>query len=140
MNRRILTVALFAVLSTMAIGCQKENNGNVESMVSQTESIAVYNIQYKINGERFTATFQSDDEYTAFLMRLMALARTGNKVEFSVQNNASHGIALKETLTYSTPNEADAMGWAKEKAGEGYTVSVTFDENEKMYICIAYRP
>ena len=25
MNRRILTVALFAVLSTMATGCQKEN-------------------------------------------------------------------------------------------------------------------
>ena len=115
MNKKVLTVALMAVLGTMAVGCQKEM------------------------GVMHTAMPKSEEEYDALLMRLVILTRSGYEVEVSDDNYVPSALATKETLEYKTPNEADAFNWTKQKSREGYKVRMVYDEKKCEHICIATR-
>ena len=47
MNKTIRTIALIAVLGTMTVGCQKEQE--IEPQSSVTEIGTVYTVQYAVN-------------------------------------------------------------------------------------------
>lgn len=136
MNKRVLTVALIAVLGTMAVGCQKETIVDLQG--SAAETATVYTVQYAIDGVLHTEVLHGEEEYNAVLSRLMAMARSGSKVELFAQNTSQREQASKKTETFTTDSEAEATSWSKKKMDEGYNVVVTFDEKEKVYICIAY--
>lgn len=55
MRRNIITVALFAVLSTMAVSCQKENVMDFAPETAVSEVGTVYTVQFAVDGfERLT--------------------------------------------------------------------------------------
>ena len=137
MKKRIISVALLAVLSTMAVSCQKENVAEPQS--KSAELGTVYTVSYSVNGITHTETLGSDAEYDALLMRLFALARMGYEVEIMNGNGPVSATLALEVITFSTSKEQEAIAWVKQKILEGYTVHVSFDQSTGMYNCIAYR-
>lgn len=60
MNRKIRTVALFAVLSLAAASCQKEND--VYPMVGPEQTTETIQVTYSINGEVYHATINESEK------------------------------------------------------------------------------
>ena len=137
MNKKVLTVALMAVLGTMAVGCQKETF--VDPQSSLEEASTDYTVRYTVNGVMHTATPRSEEEYDALLMRLLIITRSGYEVEIANGNYVPSAMATKETLEYKTRDEADAFNWTKQKYIEGYKVRMVYDEKKCEHICIATR-
>lgn len=61
MNRKVITIALLAVLGTMATGCQKENFADATSESAISEASTVYTVQYAVNGVEHTVTLYGDE-------------------------------------------------------------------------------
>ncbi len=135
MNRKIRTVALFAVLSLAAASCQKEND--VYPMVGPEQTTETIQVTYSINGEVYQATI-NESEWDAFIERMLALARKGYEVSFS-RNGNSLVSQSKEKLTFVTTDSDKAEAWVKDKIKKGYAVTVTFDQNTGEYTCIAIK-
>ena len=137
MKKRLVSVALLAVLSTVAVSCQKETLAEPQS--KNLEVSTVYTVRYVVNGITHTETLGSDAEYDALLMRLLALARLGYEVEIMNGVDPVGATLAVEVITFSTSNEQEAADWVKQKVLEGYKVHVSFDETTGMFNCIAYR-
>lgn len=136
MNKRLLPIALIAVLGTIATSCQKETVPNPQSTI--TENCTVYNVQYAVNGVLHTSTLYGEDEYIAFIRRLMSLAREGYYV--CVSNNIiTESVLTKEKLEFTTNSEKEAIHWITERAKEGYTVYMSFDKETGIYSCSAVK-
>ena len=75
MNKRVLTVALIAVLGTMAVGCQKETIVDLQG--SAAETATVYTVQYAVDGVLHSITISNDSEWDAFMQTVFALSREG---------------------------------------------------------------
>ena len=134
MKKKFMSVALFAVLGTMAISCQKETI--VEPQTNVAENVTVYTVTYSIDGVMHTSTLYSEEAYNAFVMQLMMLARDGQTVVLS--NGSITGTSLaKEKLYFSTRIEAEATAWTIQKMKEGYTVTVSYDQSTGTYNCVA---
>lgn len=50
MRKQFISVALFAVLATMAVSCQKENVMDIAPETSVSETGTVYTVQYAVDG------------------------------------------------------------------------------------------
>lgn len=135
MKKHFTKIALIAVLSSLAISCQKENI--VEETGIIAECNAVYTVSYTVNGETHQTTLYGDDAWEAFLQRMFAMCREGYDVSFKDANTILLGS--KETLTYITHSEADAIAWCDEKTKEGYQVEIHYDGDKNQYTCIATR-
>ena len=136
MKKTFITVALLAVLGTMATSCQKEEILDSQSVIA--ENCTVYTVHYAIDGVMHTSTLNTEEEYNVLILQLMLLAREGHNVVFS-NNEISNYSLTKETLHYSTPSETEAAKWAMERTKEGYTVYVNYDERTGLYNCTAVR-
>lgn len=68
MKRNMISVALFAVLATMAVSCQKENVIDFAPETTISEAGTVYTVQY---------TISNDSEWDAFMQTVFALSREG---------------------------------------------------------------
>ncbi len=139
MKKEFLTVALLAVLGSMATSCQKENISDFTSESAISEASTVYTVHYAVNGIMHSITLQSEEEYDALIMGLMDLAQKGYMVEFYDNHYNPNVTHTKETITYSTPSNTDATSWSKQKTKDGYRVQVTYDNSENVYVCIAYK-
>ena len=137
MKKRLVSVTLLAVLSTMAVSCQKETVAEPQSKNAGLST--VYTVHYTINDITHTETLGSDAEYDALLLRLFALARMGYEVEIENGSGPASATLAVEVITFSTTNEQEAIDWVKQKLLEGYKVQVSFDETTGVYTCIAYR-
>lgn len=137
MKTKIIYVALIAVLGVTAVSCQKEPN--VGPQINVTESAAKYTITYSVNGVVHTALLQSEEELNALLRQLVAYSRQGYQVVVSDNELSSSVVPSKETVTYTTRVESDAISWAEEKVKEGYVVTISFDETTGVYTCVATR-
>ncbi len=135
MKRNMISVALFAMLATMAVGCQKENYVDSQSTVASVGSVRT--VLYTINGVEHLVTLYGDEEWDAFVDSMMSLAQQGYNVSFVNQNVAESGVATKDVQTFTTPSQEEAKAWSKEKAEQGYTVSTTYKDG--LYICVAVR-
>lgn len=135
MKIKIISVALLAVLSTMAVSCQKEN---IMDNAIETVDSKVYTMQYAINGVTHSVIIHNEAEEQALMQYLLALAREG--YETSIYNESTYSPSTsKETITYITKSEDDAVAWGLKKAKEGYKVDTTYNPKTGEYICIATR-
>lgn len=107
MKKTTIKVALFMVLVSMAVSCQKETITEPTGIVADAQS--VYLVHYSIGGEHYQATLYSEAEYTALMHRLMALAREGYEVSIADGNCASQTATSKKTVVYTTRSEEDAI-------------------------------
>ena len=137
MKKIFYSVALMAVLSVAAVGCQKETI--VEQQDSVSEVNTMYTLHYFVNGVPHSETLSSEDEYNAILLRLLALAREGYEVVVSNGNGLGIESLSKEVITYTTTKESEAVAWTKKKVDEGYMVNISYNQETGVYTCIAYR-
>ena len=127
------TAALLAALTLVATACQKENE--VYPIVGTEQTMETIHVVYSINGEVFQATL-SESEWDAFVERMLALAREGYEVSFS-KNRSTLSSQSKERVTFTTKDEKKALDWADEMSNQGYSVTITFDQNTGEYTCVA---
>ena len=135
MKRKIITFALFAGLSMLAIGCQKETFAEHDAEVETTHEYI--SVNYSIDGVNMQATFNDESSWREFLHWMFALAEEGRRVSFGDCNRIS-GLT-KETVTYTTKSQSDAEAWADMMYKNGYEVSIDFDEKTNTYTCVAIK-
>lgn len=137
MRKTFTTIALFAVLGTLAVSCQKENIIDETNIVA--ENGTVYTVRYAVDGVTHQLTLVGDEAWHDFLNRMLALAEEGHEVSFRNEEAASRVVSTKEVVTYTTDNGEDALNWAEKMVDDGYTVTITFDKEKKIYTCYAIK-
>ena len=137
MRKTFTTIALFAVLGTLAVSCQKENIIDETSIVAENNK--VYTVCYTVDGVTHQITLIGDDAWHDFMNRMFALAEEGHEVSFRNEETASRVVSTKDVVTYSTKDRDKAFAWADAMVEEGYTVTVRFDENTGIYTCYAIK-
>lgn len=137
MRKTFTTIALIAVLASMAVSCQKENIINQPAIVS--ESCATYTVQYTIDGVSRTVTLIGEDTWHDFLSHMFALAEEGHVVSFRKVASTSSTAATKETVTHTTDSKDEAYAWAEKMFNAGYAVAIEYDKEKKIYICYAIK-
>ena len=125
-------LVLLALSGALATSCTKENTQHPTCCQVEEHSVS-----YTIGGQTFYANPKTDEEWSAFIQRMLALAREGYTVSFSRDGVGTSLSKLKETFTTTNPEEAEA--WCKQKREEGYTVTITFDQGTGEYTCIAIK-
>lgn len=128
-------MALFVSMTLLAASCQKEEN--LYSETSNIEMTDDKTFTYSIDGVMHSVPVQSEAEYDELLASLLSAAQSGCVVKLYNANNRSD--CAKETITYQTPSLSQAQSWAKDKIAEGYNVTVTYDKDQELYICVATR-
>ena len=128
--------ALFAMLSVLAVSCQKEEV--IEPVdVQIQQSATIRNVTYKVDGATMHATIRGEQNWQDFVDWLFALAEEGHRVSFrneSIYNNQQHS---KDTVVYTTKDKNKANAWAAEMSELGYEVSIDYDRNTGVYTCTA---
>ncbi len=137
MRKTLTTIALFALLGTLAVSCQKENIIDETNIVAENGS--VYKVSYTVDGVTHQLTLVGDEAWHDFLNRMMALAEEGHEVTFRNEEASSRVVSTKETVTYTTSDHDDAYSWAAKMVDDGYTVTITFDKEKKIYTCYAIK-
>lgn len=137
MRKTITTVALFAVLGALAVSCQKENIIDETAIVA--ENGTVYTVSYAVDGVTHQLTLIGDEAWQSFLNRMLALAEEGHEVSFRNEEAVSRTVSTKETVTYTTSSHDDAIKWAGKMLDDGYTVTIRFDKEKKVYNCYAIK-
>ena len=141
MKKTIITVALLAVLTSLAVSCQKEE-ADITSATPSTvivDNAALRTVVYTIDGVSYRLTLVGDQAWHDFLSRMFALAEEGHTVTFFNEEAASRVLPSKVVETYSTSDKDDAYQWAEKKGNEGYTVTVVFDVETGIYTCYAFK-
>lgn len=139
MKSNYKTVALFMVLSAMALGCQKESIEPIESTNTGSEMNTLYRVCYAIDGVTHHIMLYSEDEHSAFIYSMIELAEQGHSVMFYDESKVSQDSVAKETVTYTTNDKTDAYNWAHNMELDGYKVVVNYDQTTSTYTCIAFR-
>ena len=141
MKKTIITVALLAVLTSLAVSCQKEE-ADITSATPSTviaENDTLRTVVYTIDGVSYRLTLVGDQAWHDFLSRMFALAEEGHSVTFFNEEAASRVLPSKEVETHSTSDKEDAYQWSEQKVKEGYTVTIVFDEETGIYTCYAFK-
>ncbi|MBQ0160479.1 MAG: hypothetical protein KBT28_07660 [Bacteroidales bacterium] len=99
MRKTFTTIALVAVLASMAVSCQKENLLDQPTIAS--ESCAIYTVQYTVDDVSHTVSLIGEDTWHDFLDYMFALAEEGHVVSFRNVETASNAMSAKETVTYT---------------------------------------
>lgn len=137
MKKVVTTIALFAVLGTLAVSCQKENIIDETAFVE--ESGARYTVRYTVDGVIRRITLVGDEAWRDFLNRMFAMAEEGHKVSFCKEEATSRVVSFKNVVTYTTKNHDDAYGWADKMIDEGYIVTISYDRETGVYTCEAIK-
>lgn len=137
MKRRIITVALLAMLTTAATSCQKENI--MVSSIPAVQSDGTRMVCYVVDGNTHTAVINGDDNWREFLEYLTTLVEQGCRVVFWDGNRTLTIESAKETVTYTTKDREKALVWMDKMYNEGYQVSFTYDPTTGVYTCTAVR-
>ena len=137
MNKLIIPMALFAMISLTTVSCQKENL--VDPSAPCVENSATRTLRYSVNGAVYRQVIHSDEDLDALMLSLFALAREGYTVRMMDENISFCETCAKEKVTYTTKNKNDAITWSLEKINEGYSVTITFNEETEEYTCVATR-
>ena len=128
------TIVLLAVLGLTFASCTKENVADDTYAVATASSVT-----YFINGQQRYANPQTEEEWSAFLDRMMALAEEGYTVRFMRTSTTQQANAAKEKVIYTTTSYADAKAWALHMTLEGYVVTISCDQQTGKYTCIAVK-
>ena len=139
MKKEFKTMALFAVLSMMAVGCQKESVEPIEATSVASETNTLYRVCYAIDGVTHHITLNGEEARKDFIYQMLALAERGCSVTFFDESRVSQNPASKEKVVYTTPDKNDAYAWANNMMAQGYTVSIQQDSTTGIFTCIAIK-
>ena len=129
-NKMVLLVATLLCLTS----CTKENVAG-----DTHDGAATSSVTYLVGGQRYYSNPQSDEDWSMFFDRMLAIAEEGYVVRIMRTDMNQQVSAAKEKLVFTTDNYEDAKAWAKQKTLEGYEVTITFDQQTGNYTCIATR-
>ncbi len=135
MKKQLKTVALFAVLSLMAVGCQKETIVEPNTGIQQTMNVRT--VTYSIDGVTQQIVIRGDEAWMDFLKQLTALARQGHRIQFRYEESRATTSTTKEVVTYTTSSEEDATSWCNIMSENGYEVEMYYDEKNGKFVCTA---
>ena len=139
-TKQTLTALSICALFFMG-GCQKES----ETLEPRQEYPAVpaadgtIRIHYRIGNSVYQASFCSEEELKAFLHYLNGLAREGEKVSVSIDDQ-QRMPASKEVIVFYSTDEEEMANWAYFMIKNGYTVEITYDEEKGLYTGTATSP
>lgn len=133
--KKMLYVALIAVLTTLAGGCQKEDLLKLQEVQNETMSQDI--VKYYVDGEMFQTIVRSDSDWEELMEKMLTLTEYGHEVFILGDSNANLISGSKDMETHTTKDKKDATNWTKEKRQEGYNVGMTYDSEEGEYTCIA---
>ena len=129
-NKMVLLVATLLCLTS----CTKENVAG-----DTHDGAATSSVTYLVGGQRYYSNPQSDEDWSMFFDRMLAIAEEGYVVRIMRPDMNQQVSAAKEKLVFTTDNYEDAKAWTKQKTLEGYEVTITFDQQTGNYTCIATR-
>lgn len=136
MNKKVKSVALLAVLSLAATGCQKESFDTINNCQIQ-QFTNTYDVLFSINGVLFHRTIYGEQQWFEFIDWMLSLTEDGYKVMFRDNNTFNSTQSSKERVTYETNDKEDANKWCNKMHNDGYEVTMYFDERTGKYVCIA---
>lgn len=125
-KQRIRLVVLSAVLCVLSVSCEKEKITNDATIV-----VTTYSAVYVVDGQQYYDNPQTEEEWTVFIDRMLALAEEGHTVQF--WRSGVQASATKEKITFTTTNHAEAEAWCRQKKNEGYAVTITYDQGTGKY-------
>ena len=96
-------------------------------------------MSYAVDGVTHQLTLIGDEAWHDFLNRMLALAEEGHEVSFRNEEASSCIVSNKEVVTYSSSEREEAYSWAEKMVDNGYTVTIRFDKEKKIYICYALK-
>ena len=134
MKKVLITGALFALLGTVTVSCQKEAEPVTSSVCSQAE----YNVRYSIDNRIYHANLQTPEEWHTFLSDMLVLSRKHHRISIHRLNN-NWTIASKESVVFKTLDQKEANAWAEEMLLAGYDIIIEFDAETGYYIITAIR-
>lgn len=135
MKKNFISVALFVVLATMAVSCQKENL--VEPQSTTAEVGTVRTVLYAVDGVEHVVTLYGDDAWNVFVNNMLVLSEQGHDIRFINESAKTSVLPTKETQTLTTTSPSEANAWMREKGDEGYTVTLKHENGQ--YTCVAVR-
>jgi hypothetical protein len=135
MKKNFISVALFVVLATMAVSCQKENL--VEPQSTTAEVGTVRTVLYAVDGVEHVVTLYGDDAWNVFVNNMLVLSEQGHDIRFINESAKTSVLPTKETQTLTTTSQSEANAWMREKGDEGYTVTLKHENGQ--YTCVAVR-
>ena len=103
--KKICFIILFAVLGVTLASCTKET-------LSDTCVVTVEpSVTYFVNGQMHSANPQTEEEWSMFFDRMLALAQEGYQVRIRRSDIPQEVLAAKEKVTYTTTdfNKAKAV-------------------------------
>lgn len=130
MKMTIRTVAICATLGLLAISCQKESM----DMVSVETTETIQTMEYSID-DAYYSTQMSAAMWSDFINKMLDLAEQGHNV--TLYSSTQNGYSKKEIVTYTTSDRTDAAEWCSKMKNDGYSVNITFDSQNKVFICTA---
>ena len=133
-NHRIELMLFLALFGCATVSCTKEELTEKPCAVVTSQSAA-----YVVDGRLCYANPQTEEEWAAFLDRMFALAEKGHTVQFWRNGQRPQFASTKEVETFKTKNREEALKWVKDKEDQGYTVTMTFNQQTGEYTCIAIR-
>ena len=136
MKKNLFFLALVAVLATMAVSCQKENNLDPQSTVAEIGSVRT--VSYSIDGTNGQVVLYGETEWSNFLDKMMSLSFQGHSVDFSI-NEYYTNTGAKDTEVKTTTSSKEAKDWSDDKANQGYPVNVSYNEGNGQYTCVAHK-
>ena len=137
MRKIFITIALFAVLGTLAVSCQKENI--IDDTCVVAENGTVFTVSYSVDGATHHITLIGEDAWHDFLNRMFALAEEGHVVSFRNEEASSRVVPSKDVVIFSTKDHDKAYAWADAMSEEGYTVTISYDRETGIYTCEAVK-
>ncbi len=138
MNSKAKSIALLAVLSLAAVGCQKENI--VEPELHTQQNVSVRNIVYSIDGVTFHRAIYGEQDWDTFLVWMTDMAKKGHSVSLKNENTSTNNeLYAKDVETFVTNNENEAIEWCKKMTDLNYEVTMVYDERTGKFTCTAVK-
>ena len=112
MKKTIITVALLAVLTSLAVSCQKEEADITFATPSAViiDNAALRTVVYTIDGVSYRLTLLGDEAWHDFLSRMFALAEEGHTVTFFNEEAASRVLPSKVVVLHLRQGRCLPMG------------------------------
>jgi len=118
----------------VAASCQKEETlSPIPVEQKATDNI----VSYMVDGQSYQAVINSEQDWSDFLYRMLALAEEGHTV--TISSRVSSTSSTREVVTYTTNSKPDAYAWASNMSSQGYEVTVTYDGSTGIFTCTAVK-
>lgn len=124
------------IVAMSMVGCQKEElNMQVPGAGFVTGTGYV---SYSVDGVSACEALDGEHDLHSFVARMVRLASEGHSV-YVVSGVQSTPFAGKESVTFVTYSEKEAIAWTEKMIEKGYDVSIRFNDTTKQFECLAIK-